>query len=261
MEGFDELVEVMRRLRGPGGCPWDREQDHRSLRGYFVEEVHEALEALDDEDWPRFRGELGDVMLQIVFHAQLAAEEGRFDIADVLAAINGKLLRRHPHVFGQVEVTGPDEVLANWEHIKRGEDDGADRESVLDGVPRGLPALQRAEVLQRKASRVGFDWRDVDPVWGKVAEETKELREATAAGDDGRREAELGDLLFAVVNLARFLGVDPEQALNGACRRFDERFRQVEAAAGAAGRDMRAMTIGELDELWEAAKNSREENP
>lgn len=255
MQEFDELVEIMRRLRAPGGCPWDREQDHRSLRGYFVEEVYEALEALDDEDWPEFRGELGDVMLQVVFHAQIASEEGRFDVRDVLRSINEKLRRRHPHVFGDVEVSGSDEVLVNWEHIKRGEEGNHSRHSALDGVAKGLPALEEATILQRKAARVGFDWPEVGPVWEKVAEETGELREAEAGGEPRAVEAELGDLLFAVVNLARFLGVDAEVALKGAARRFDRRFRQVEKSAEDADRDLREMSLAEMDELWEAAKN------
>lgn len=257
MREFDELVEIMRRLRSPDGCPWDRQQDHRSLRGFFIEEVCEALEALDDEDWPRFCAELGDVMLQVVFHSQLAAEAGRFNISDVLNAINDKLRRRHPHVFGDVEVESAEEVLVNWEHIKQGEAGGG-RESALDGVPKGLPALQRAADVQRRAARVGFDWPEITPVWDKVREELKELAAAQKAGDAGQVEAELGDLLFAVVNLARFLGVDPEQALRAAVRRFEERFRAMERQAAEQGRHLREMALREMDELWEAAKENEE---
>jgi len=254
MEEFDELVAIMARLRGPGGCPWDREQSHKSLRHYFVEEVYEALEALDDEDMSRFCGELGDVMLQIVFHAQLAEDAGSFDIREVLRRINEKLIRRHPHVFGDVTVTGAGEVLDNWQEIKLAEGENAHRESVVDGVPRGLPSLQRAYDLQHRAARVGFDWPDIGGVWDKVAEESEEVREAAEGGKPEEIEAEVGDLLFAVVNLARFLGVEPEQALRTASTRFEGRFRKVEKAAGEAGRDMRDMKLAELDELWEAAK-------
>ncbi|MCX7598801.1 MAG: nucleoside triphosphate pyrophosphohydrolase [Armatimonadetes bacterium] len=257
MREFDELVEIMRRLRGPDGCPWDRQQDHRSMRGFFVEEVCEALEALDDEDWPRFCAELGDVMLQVVFHAQLAAEAGHFDIRDALRVINDKLRRRHPHVFGDLEVESAEEVLVNWEHIKRGEP-GEERRSVLDGVPKGLPALQRAADVQRRAARVGFDWPEIAPVWEKVQEELGELGAAAETGDAREIEAELGDLLFAVVNLARFLKVDPEQALRGAVRRFEERFRTVERQAAEQGRDLCSMGLAEMDELWEAAKESEQ---
>lgn len=259
MEEFDELVRIMARLRAPGGCPWDREQTHRSLRHYFVEEVYEALEALDDQDMSRFCGELGDVMLQVVFHAQLAGEAGEFDIREVLRRINEKLVRRHPHVFGDVTVSGADEVLDNWQEIKLAEGENVDRESVMDGVPRGLPALQRAYDLSRRAARVGFDWPDIGGVWDKFAEETAELREAAEAGDPSAIEAEVGDLLAAVVNLARFLGVEPEQAMRTASDRFEGRFREVEKRAGEAGRDMREMGLAELDELWEAAKRAHEQ--
>ncbi len=253
MEEFDRLVEIMRRLRGPGGCPWDRQQTHESLQRYFIEEVYEALEAIDDKDWQRLCCELGDVMLQVVFHAQLAEEAGRFTIRDVLRCINEKLVRRHPHVFGQVKVDSADQVLVNWEHIKATEE-GERRESVLDGIPRGLPALQEAEKVQRRAARVGFDWPDVSGVWPKVEEELAELRREADRGDPDRIEAELGDLLFAIVNLARFLGVDPERALRRATRRFSERFREVERAARESGRKLEDMTLEEMDQLWEAAK-------
>ena len=253
MEEFDRLVEIMRRLRGPDGCPWDRQQTHQSLQRYFIEEVYEALEAIDDQDWHRLCCELGDVMLQVVFHAQLAAESGRFDIRDVLRCINEKLVRRHPHVFGNVSVDSADQVLVNWEHIKASEE-GAKRQSVLDGVPRGLPALQEAEKVQKRAAQVGFDWPDISGVWDKVREEMEELAQEARAGDAERVEAEMGDLLFAIVNLARFLGVDPEGALRRATRRFAERFREVEKAAKEAGRRLEDMTLEEMDELWEAVK-------
>ncbi len=254
MEEFDRLVEIMARLRGPGGCPWDREQTHQSLKRYFLEEVYEALDAIDAGDWGRLAEELGDVILQVVFHAQLAREAGRFDIRDSLRLICEKLVRRHPHVFGNVKVSGPEEVLDNWEHIKRAERAPDGRASVLDGVPKAMPALLRAMTIQKKAARIGFDWPDVSGVWEKVAEELRELREAAEAGDEARVREELGDLLFSVVNLARFLQVDAEDALQAATRRFEERFRRMEAQAAERGLDMREMSLEELDELWEEAK-------
>lgn len=249
MEGFDELVRVMARLRAPEGCPWDREQTHRSLRPYFLEETYEALEAIDAEDWARLSDELGDVLLQIVFHAQLASERGDFNIDDVITGIVTKLRRRHPHVFGEASVSGADEVVDRWEQIKRGESGNEARESALDGIPEALPALQRAHKLQRRAARAGFDWDDIAGPRAKIAEELAEV----AAAQGERVEDEIGDLLFAVVNYARFLGVEPESALRRANERFSRRFRCVEQAAGSAER-LQAMSLDEMDELWEQAK-------
>lgn len=254
MREFDRLVEIMRRLRGPHGCPWDRQQDHHSLKRYLLEEVYEAIEAIDDEDYGRLCGELGDVLLQVVFHAQLAAEEGYFDIRDVLTRINDKLVRRHPHVFGDVTVRDADEVLDNWEHIKRGEADNRDRKSVLDGVPRALPALQRAQKIQQKAAKVGFDWPDASGPWAKIREEIEELERAAKSGDKVDAGRELGDLLFAVVNLARFLHVDAEDCLRQAVQRFERRFQAMEEKARRAGQALEDMTLADMDELWEAVK-------
>ncbi len=249
MERFDDLVRVMARLRSPDGCPWDGEQTHSSLRPYLIEETYEALEAIDQEDWARLCDELGDVLLQVVFHAQLAAERGDFDIEDVCDAIVTKLRRRHPHVFADTSVSGSDEVLDRWERLKREEEGYRERESALDGIPQSLPALQRAHKLQRRAARVGFDW---DEVAGARAKVDEELREVDEAADDAREE-EIGDLLFAVVNLARFLGVEPEGALRRANERFGRRFRWVEQAAGSPER-LREMNLEQMDELWERAK-------
>jgi len=254
MEEFDELVAIMRRLRAEGGCPWDRQQTHETLKRYFVEEVYEALEAIDEEDWDKLCGELGDVMLQVVFHAQLADEEGLFDIREVLARINAKLRRRHPHVFGDVQVRDADEVLDNWEHIKRSEHEHQDRRSILDGVPKALPALRRAEELQRRAAKVGFEWPDLEGAWQKIPEELQELEEARASGDEQAVADELGDLLFAIVNVARFLRVDPEEALRAATARFEQRFRGIEDHARQAGRSLEEMTLEEMDKIWEAQK-------
>ena len=249
MERFDELVRVMARLRSPDGCPWDREQTHRSLRPYMLEEVYEALEAVEEEDWSRLADELGDVLLQVVFHAQLASERGDFDIEDVCGHIVTKLKRRHPHVFADSIADTPDEVIDRWEKLKREEEGYQDRESAVDGIPASLPALQRAYKLQKRASRVGFDLDDVSGPRAKVAEELQEVDEA----DADSVEDEIGDLLFAVVNLARFLNVEPEGALRRANERFSSRFRSVEQGAGTPER-LREMSLEEMDELWERAK-------
>jgi tetrapyrrole methylase family protein/MazG family protein len=249
MEQFDELVRVMARLRAPRGCPWDREQTHRSLRRYLLEETYEAVEALDDEDWRRLCDELGDVLLQVVFHAQLAAERDEFDIEDVVEGIVSKLHRRHPHVFGDTQVADSAEVLERWEHLKHQEEGYEDRKSLLDGIPRALPALQRASKIQSRAAKVGFDWDDISGPWSKVHEELGELERAR----EEEVEAELGDALFALVNLARFLQVDPESALRQATTRFDRRFRTMEQAAAGNG-GLRQMTLPQMDELWERAK-------
>jgi len=249
MDGFDELVRVMARLRAPDGCPWDAEQTHRSLRPYLLEEAYEALEAIDAEDWPRLCDELGDVLLQVVFHAQLAAERGDFDIDDVTAAIVTKLKRRHPHVFGDTTVSGSAEVVDRWEQLKREETGYQERESALDGIPRALPALQHAHKVQKRAARAGFDWDDIAGPRAKIDEELREVDEAGAAAI----EDEIGDLLFAVVNYARFRGVEPENALRRANARFARRFRAVEQAAGSAQR-LQEMDLAQMDELWEKAK-------
>lgn len=257
---FRRLVAIMERLLDPDGCPWDREQDHRTLRPYVIEEAYEVCEAIDAEDWGELRAELGDLGLQIVFHAALARRAGRFDVNDVYEAICAKLVRRHPHVFGELEVGDSGTVLRNWEAIKRAEraekkDADAPPPSHLDGVPVAMPALQRAQRLQAKAARVGFDWKDIGPVWAKVAEEIGELRaEADAAAPRERLEDELGDLLFATVNLARFLKVDPEQALQATNAKFARRFRHIEARAHEAGVEMQAMTLEQLDAWWDEAK-------
>lgn len=251
MTEFDRLVEIMAKLRGPGGCPWDAQQTHASLRPYLLEEAYEVLEAVDDADLSRLSGELGDLLLQIVFHAQLASERGDFDIADVCRKISDKLEYRHPHVFGDVQVSGADEVLTNWERLKRLEDEHQERESALDGVPRDLPALQQADKLQKRAAKVGFDWQTIQGPWHKVEEELREVREAE---EPAAVAHEIGDLLFAICNVARFLKVDPESALRQANGRFDTRFRSVEKQAAEQGRRLADMTLAEMDVLWERAK-------
>ena len=246
------LVDVMRTLREPGGCPWDREQTHASIRSNMIEEVYEYLEAVDAEDTEGMREELGDILMQIVFHARMAEEAGRFDLQDVIDEVVDKLIRRHPHVFGETKVTGSDEVLVNWEAIKKTEK--TERKHVLDGVTQGLPALLRAYKLQSKAAKVGFDWPDVKGVWDKVQEELVELQEALASGDRAAAENELGDVLFAIVNYARHQKIEPEVALNGTNNRFAKRFAHVESCVEASGKVWQDFSLDELDQFWDEAK-------
>lgn len=248
---LDPLVQVMARLRGPGGCPWDREQTHASLRPYMLEEAYEAVAAMGAGDMTHLCEELGDVLLQVVFHAQLARERGDFSIDEVVTGITTKLIRRHPHVFGDVQVSGAADVVRNWEAIKA-QEQGQAPGGLLAGVGEGLPALTRALKVQRKAARVGFDWPDVRGPLEKVREELAELETA----GPGAAEAELGDLLFAVVNVARFYGVDPEVALAGAVARFQRRFAHMEAGARAVNLKLEEMTPEEMDRLWVEAKNA-----
>lgn len=260
---FGRLVQIMDRLRAPGGCPWDRAQSRKDLKPYLVEETYEVLDAIEHDDPAMLREELGDLLLQVVFHAQIAAEEGSFTIEDVSRAINEKLVRRHPHVFGDVKADTPEQVLQNWEAIKseeKAEKAGPDEaQSVLSGVPKVLPALLKAYRLQQKAARVGFDWEERRQVEDKVKEEWAELNEAVAEGDQDHVREELGDFLFALVNLSRFLEVDPEDALQLANAKFMRRFQGIETEAHARGRDIHGMTLGEMDELWNLIKRRERE--
>lgn len=258
---FYDLVRVMARLRNPeGGCPWDLKQTHTTLRKYVIEEAYEVAEAIDGGDTDSLRDELGDVLLQVVFHAQLATEEGTFEADDVCTAIVEKLVRRHPHVFGQVKVNGADEVLTNWEAIKAVEKAGRGepkQESILDGIPTSLPALSAALEVSKRAVRAGFEWPDVSGVLDKVEEEFQELRaevEAGTATDPQRVSAELGDLLFTLVNVGRKLGADPETALRGQLDRFKRRFRHIETQAAASGRALESLTLDEMEGFWQEAK-------
>jgi MazG family protein len=251
---FTRLVEIMERLRAPGGCPWDREQTHKSIKPYLIEEAYEVAEAIEDDDFAELCAELGDLLLQVVFHAQMASEAGRFDIADVVASINDKMVRRHPHVFADIEVADSGEVLRNWAKIKAEErKDGGDT-SAIAGVPRGLPALLRAHRLGEKAAHVGFDWQDAAGVLDKVEEELGELRAAIAAGATGEVEAELGDVLQALTSLGRHLDVHAEEALQRANDRFTARFRKVEALAAERGIDLTQQSPAALEALWQEAK-------
>jgi len=263
---FEALVALQARLRAPNGCPWDREQTHESLRTYLVEETYEVLDALESGDWYEFAGELGDLLLQVVFHAELAAEAGKFDIADVIERIHTKMVSRHPHVFGKVKARTSAEVLKNWEQLKAEErraakkasgksaSQAAGAASVLDGVPRSLPALLEAHQLTRRAANVGFDWKNVQGLFEKLKEESRELRGALRSKDRSRHEEEVGDLLFVGVNLARFLGLDAEIALKRANRKFSERFREMERLAAADGKHLSALSAEELESLWNEAK-------
>ncbi|MCB9548171.1 MAG: nucleoside triphosphate pyrophosphohydrolase [Myxococcales bacterium] len=243
----------MARLRAPDGCPWDRRQSLESLRAYLIEETYEVLEALDDGDPGAHREELGDLLFQVVFQARIREEEGHFDAAAVADGIREKLERRHPHVFGDAVLADAEAVAQSWHAIKAQE---KRRESALDGIPRALPALLRAERLGAKAARVGFDWPDVDGVLAKLAEEQAELAAARAAGDADAIHHEVGDLLLTMASLARHLGVDPEAALEAANHRFEQRFRGVERRLSAQGQAMADADAATLDAAWEAVKRS-----
>ena len=252
--GVKDLEEIVRILRAPGGCPWDAEQTHQSIRRNFLEEAYEAVEAIDEGSPEHLEEELGDVLLQVVMHARMEQEAGRFDLDGVADGICKKLIYRHPHVFGDVAVSGTGEVLSNWEALKRKEKGQATNTDALEAVARALPALWRAEKVQKKARKAGFDWPDVSGALDKLSEELEELKTAAAEGTDVAEE--LGDLLFSAVNAARFLKVDPEDALNGATDKFIGRFRKVEAQAAAQGKAMEDMGLEELDALWERAKET-----
>lgn len=250
------LVEIMRRLRGDGGCPWDRKQTHESLRTYIVEEAYEVVQAIDDGDYDELCEELGDMLLQIAFHSQIASEFGKFDAGDVIAGVVEKLTRRHPHVFGDAEARDSKTVLRNWERIKQREKAGDEGPaSVVDNVARALPALMKAVKVQAKASRVGFDWPDVNGPLQKVREEIDELEEARKLGDRAAMFEEIGDILFAIVNVARFLKVDPEMALGKTVDKFISRFKHIESRADEVNRRIEDMTLEEMDALWEEAKS------
>lgn len=260
---FDELVAVQARLRAPGGCPWDREQTHLTLRTYLIEEAYEVLDALEKGSATELAEELGDLLLQVLFHADIAREAGAFDISSVITGIHDKLVRRHPHVFGNVKAETALEVLKNWAQLKAKEKlkaspDGAaprDRpQSVLDGVPRSLPALLEAYQMTRRAGQVGFDWEHVEGIFDKLKEESQELQSALATSSRRAAEDEVGDILFAAVNLARFLEIDPEVALKHSNLKFKVRFQDMEREAALRGQDLSKLPKDELERLWEAAK-------
>jgi tetrapyrrole methylase family protein/MazG family protein len=252
LEAFQEIIA---RLRAPDGCPWDREQTHSSLRQNLLEETYETLASLDDEDPAGMAEEFGDLLLQIVLHAQIASEDGEFTMADVLRGINTKIVSRHPHVFGNARLDNVEGVLSNWEKLKAKERkaNGVDViKGLLDGVPIALPALTQAQQYQERAGRVGFDWKEIEPVFEKLLEEMREVREAA---DAESRAEELGDLLFAMVNLVRWYKVDAESALRKANQKFRSRFKHIEKRAREEGRSLADMTLEEMDVFWDEAKN------
>ncbi len=268
---FEKLVAVQARLRAPDGCPWDREQTHESLRNYLIEEAYEVLEAMEGGNDDKFVEEMGDLLLQIVFHSQIAHERDRFTISDVIREIHDKMIRRHPHVFGERHAKDSAEVLRNWEQIKAeerrskaeaiGNPSGGKRPkeaSLLDGVSRALPATLEGFQLTRKASRIGFDWENAGGIFEKMGEETRELQKALGAREQRKVEEELGDLLFAAVNLARFLKVDPEIALKKANAKFSRRFRSMEKLAREGGREFKNLPREEMEALWDLAKRTEQ---
>ena len=259
--GVKRLYDVMKRLRAPGGCPWDREQTLHSLKPCLLEETYELLEAMDSKDLALHVEELGDVLLQVVFQCAIREEEGLFTLDDVAEALTEKLVRRHPHVFGDVKVKSSSQVLTNWEAIKQTEKGKPADRSAIDGVPAALPALLKAQRIQTKASRVGFDWEDATGATEKIEEELSELKEAVASGNKQHMTEELGDLLFSVVNYSRFIGVDAESALEGTSKKFSRRFREVERRVRTQGRSLKECTLAEMDAIWEAVKDGEQVEP
>jgi tetrapyrrole methylase family protein / MazG family protein len=255
---FQQLVTLMARLRGPGGCPWDREQTFDTIKPYTVEETYEVLDAIDRKDWPDVAEELGDLLLQVVFYAQMAAEQGLFQINDSLDGINGKLIRRHPHVFGNQSAESAGDVKRIWGEIKAVEkkDRGKNNAGLLDSIPRAMPALVEAQQIASRAAGAGFDWETTEQVIEKLHEELAELAEARRSSSAGELEGEIGDLLFVLVNLARFVKVDPEQALRRTNAKFRERFAYIERKLAERGRKPTESNMAELEELWQEAKQT-----
>ena len=265
---FEKLVEIMATLRGPNGCPWDKQQDRNTLKPMLVEETYEVLEAIDNNDTEGLSEELGDLLLHIVFQAQLGKEDGGFDIDHVLDGICDKLVRRHPHVFGEDTASSPEEVIKNWEAIKAQEktkklkDRTPEQRSLLEGIPSKLPAIHEAHQISSRAARVGFEWPDIEGVFDKLQEETGELREAMTGPESSRQsrvEDEIGDILFVIVNLARFLKIDSESALKRANRKFKTRFQYMEAELAKAGKNLDATALEERESLWQKAKSQTAE--
>ncbi len=264
---IQKLVDLVERLRGDNGCPWDKEQTRESLKPMLIEEAYEVLDALDSASPSELKEELGDLLFQVVFHAQIAQEKGEFHLADIIDRLYEKMIRRHPHVFGGVDLKTAQDVLKNWEDIKaaeKGTESSSQPDSdksLLDGLPSRLPALHQAYQMTAKASRVGFDWSRLEDILSKLQEEAAELRDAHARHDDNRLADEVGDLLFVVVNIARFLGIDPETALRRTNIKFNRRFRHVESAIKRRGLEMRNTPLSEMDALWDEAKKAEEQIP
>ncbi len=253
-DNLKTLVDLMARLRGPDGCPWDRKQNAESLKPFLIEETYEVVDALDEGDPAKVKEELGDLLFQIIFHARLAEERGEFSIHDVIETNVEKMVRRHPHVFGEEKASTAQEVLKNWEEIKKKEKGNAGRKSILEGIPRSMPALSRAHLLQKRVSRVGFDWKRLDEALPKLDEEIAEFKESLRTEHAAKIEEELGDLFFTLVNLSRFLNVDPEEALRKTIAKFIRRFRFIEESAADSGKSLNDMSLDEMEKLWQEAK-------
>jgi len=256
MENFKKLAEIMATLRGPGGCPWDQEQTHKDINPYLIEEAYEVLESIDKEDFDGLKEELGDLLVHIFFHCQLTDEKNRFNANDVAKSACEKLIRRHPHVYGDKKAATTDEVLKNWEKIKQQEGKGKKKESILEGLPKSLPATVKAFRIGEKTSRVGFDWSDKKGILEKVKEELDEFQSAIASKDSKATEEEYGDLLFTLANVGRFLKVDPETALRKASDKFIQRFQSIEKECKANNRSLQDLSAKEWNELWEKAKKA-----
>jgi len=252
-EKFDELIKIIKRLQAPDGCPWDREQTNASLLPFFLEEVYEVIESVDNENWPELKEELGDILLHVVFQAVLAEKNGHFSINDSLDHVNEKLVRRHPHVFGDAKADEAFHAKQNWEAEKHKE---KNRKSRLDGVPKTLPALIRAQRLQQKASYAGFDWNEVEQVWDKIHEEIQELKEAQSESTKEHIAEEIGDVLFSVVNLARFLDIPAEDALRKTNKKFTDRFARVEEELKKRGKTVEESNLEEMDDIWNKVKQN-----
>ncbi|WP_454015359.1 bifunctional methyltransferase/pyrophosphohydrolase YabN [Bacillus sp. Marseille-Q7846] len=252
---FDVLREIIADLRGPNGCPWDKKQTHQSLKKYLIEEAYEVLEAIDEEDDDHLVEELGDILLQVMLHAQIGEDEGWFSIDDIIRTLSEKMVRRHPHVFGNTDVNNADEVIANWEEIKK-QEKGFVKESVLNGVPKSLPQLLRAYEIQKKAGKVGFDWVEVQPMIEKALEEWQEFQQEVTNMDEAKMLGEFGDLLFAFVNIARHYKIDPEEALRSTNEKFVGRFLFMEAKVAEMNKEMQDLSLEQLDVLWEEAKQT-----
>jgi tetrapyrrole methylase family protein/MazG family protein len=250
----DRLIGIVRKLRSPEGCPWDREQTHQSILSCFLDELYEFFETVEQNDYEHMKEELGDLLLQIVLHSQMASEQKKFDFNDVARDISDKLIRRHPHVFGSVEVSSTNEVITNWENIKKGEKGKEHRKYIVDDIPEALPALFRAEKVQRRVARVGFDWDDSSAAFDKVDEEIKEFREALAGGKHEHAFEELGDIIFALVNVARHHNISAEDALRNTTRKFIRRFKYIEDKLKENGYDIHNCTLEQMDLYWEESK-------
>jgi MazG family protein len=266
-EKFERLIEIMATLRGPNGCPWDKQQDFNSLKPMLVEEVYEVLEAVENGDFDGISEELGDLLLHVVFHAQLGKEAGKFDINDVIAKISDKLVRRHPHVFGNESASSPEEVIKNWEAIKAQEkaqkltSRTQEQRSLLEGIPSKLPAIHEAHQISSRAARVGFDWPDIEGIFDKLQEEVRELKDeisTPSSNSDERRarlEDEIGDMFFVIVNIARYLKIDSESALKRANRKFKSRFQYMESELARNGKTLEQTSFEEMEALWQKAKS------